>query len=63
MVSFVLAMEMCTTKYRGLVGVAFGIFSMAGGGILGVIAFFIRDWKYIQLTLSFFHFIQLCLLW
>ncbi|XP_046854532.1 solute carrier family 22 member 6-A-like isoform X1 [Xenia sp. Carnegie-2017] len=63
MVSFVLGMEMCTTKYRGLVGVAFGIFSMAGGGILGVIAFFIRDWKYIQLTLSFFPFIQLCLLW
>ena len=63
MVSFVLALELFQTKYRARAGVFFGIMSVTGGVVLGILAYLIRDWRYIQLALSFIPFIQLLLLW
>ena len=63
MVSLVLSMELFQTKYRAKAGIFFGILSVSGGIVLGVLAYLIRDWKHIQLTLSFFPFIQFLFLW
>ncbi|XP_028413363.1 organic cation transporter protein-like [Dendronephthya gigantea] len=61
-VSFVLALELFQTKYRARAGVFFGIISVTGGMVLGILAYLIRDWRYIQLAISFIPFIQLLLL-
>ena len=56
-------MELFQTKYRARAGMFYGIMSVTGGIVLGVLAYLIKDWKYIQLTLSFIPIIQFLLLW
>ncbi|XP_028406707.1 solute carrier family 22 member 20-like [Dendronephthya gigantea] len=62
LVSFTLALELFQTKYRARAGVFFGIMAVIGGVVLGILAYLIRDWRYIQLALSFIPFILLLLL-
>ncbi|XP_028413345.1 organic cation transporter protein-like [Dendronephthya gigantea] len=61
LVSFTLALELFQTKYRARAGVFFGIMAVIGGVVLGILAYLIRDWRYIQLALSFIPFILLLL--
>ncbi|XP_064108581.1 organic cation transporter protein-like isoform X1 [Macrobrachium nipponense] len=49
---FILSMEVCTPKYRAAVGVLAGMPWALGTIFWGSAAYFVRDWRYLQLTVS-----------
>lgn len=61
--TFSLAMEVISTKYRPHVGVILPGSSHFGALIFDLLAYLVRDWKYIQLALALFTFVQLGSLW
>ena len=56
-------MELISTKYRPHVGVIIPAAGSVGSFILDLIAYTVKDWKYIQLTLAIVAFVQLGTLW
>ncbi|XP_046856033.1 solute carrier family 22 member 8-like isoform X3 [Xenia sp. Carnegie-2017] len=61
--SVVLAMELFPTRYRSHIGALCGLIANIGGLCLGVLAFIIKDWRYLQLVLSVVPFMQMFSLW
>ncbi|XP_068202675.1 organic cation transporter protein-like isoform X1 [Palaemon carinicauda] len=49
---FILSMEVCPPQYRAAVGVLAGLPWAFGTIFLGAAAYFVRDWRYLQLTVS-----------
>ncbi|BFZ09836.1 hypothetical protein BsWGS_12875 [Bradybaena similaris] len=60
---FVLGMELVGPSKRMFVGVLVNIFWSLGVMLLGSIAYFIRDWNYLQMALSFPSLLLLCYWW
>lgn len=51
-VSFVMCMEVVGGKWRTIVGILYQIPFGIGNAMMAILAYFIRDWRYLQLTLS-----------
>jgi len=60
---FVLGMELVGPSKRMFVGIVVEVFWALGVMILGLVAYFIRDWHYLQMTVSFPILLLSCYWW
>ncbi|XP_045137877.1 organic cation transporter protein-like isoform X1 [Portunus trituberculatus] len=49
---FVYALEVCEAKHRGTMGILMGLPWALGTMVFGVVAYFIRSWRWLQLAVS-----------
>ena len=56
-------MEATGVKYRAPVGVMYQVLFSSGSCIMGLAAYFVRDWKSLQLIVGIPMFIPLFLYW
>lgn len=56
-------MELFSTKYRARAGIFSAIAANSGGLLYALLAYLVKDWKYIQLATAFVPLIQFFLLW
>jgi hypothetical protein len=61
--TFVLAMELFTPKMRTFVGAGMELFWGVGVMYLALLAWLIRDWRYIQLAISLPSVLSVTYLW
>ena len=58
-----MAIEQFSSTHRALAGLTLGVFAVVGSLGFDLIAYLIRDWKYVQLTLGILPFLQIFTLW
>ena len=63
LIVFVWAVESVGKKYRTIVGFLYSIVFSLGSATLGLVAFYIRDWRTLQLTISLPMFLPVLLFW